>query len=229
MQYTWLLFDADNTLFDYDVAEGNALRTTLDSYGIASGPEHLETYRQINARLWRVFEKGSISAPEIRIQRMQELFSFYKLDLDPGEFSQAYLAGLSAGSDLIEGAEVVVKALGEHYRLAIITNGFAAVQRPRLSGSPIHDCFEVVNISEEIGIAKPHVGFFEAAFESLGNPPREEALIIGDSLTSDMQGGMNYGVDTCWFNPTGASRDNKYRLTYEIKRLQELLSLLLPR
>jgi 2-haloacid dehalogenase len=226
MTYTWLLSDADGTLFDYDRAEATALEQAFAEVGAEFEPSCLHTYREINARVWREFENGHITAERLRLRRFEMLFEALRQPLTPATFSRVYLRHLARASHLIEGAREVVPALCAKYRLALITNGLRDVQRPRLAGSPIRDCFADVIISEEVGAAKPDPAIFDAAFERLGRPPRTEVLLVGDSLTSDIAGGHAYGLDTCWFDPTSA-RPAGATSTYEIRHLTELARLLL--
>jgi len=225
MPYSCLLFDADGTLFDYDTAEAKALAATFTDSGIPYTHDYANVYRVINAQMWADFELGKISQLELRSARFGRLFQAINVDADPHAFSDTYLTNLGNAADLFPGALEIVDALHENYRLLLITNGIPKVQRSRLSRSPIQPLFEAVIISGEIGIAKPHPGIFDAAFQAMGSPPKEETLIIGDSLTSDIQGGINYGIDTCWYNPDRRPSDPKIPATYEIHRLNELLTL----
>jgi 2-haloacid dehalogenase len=226
MKYEWLLFDADGTLFDYDKAEGVALEKTCRTFGFGFEPGYREAYRSINQQLWLDFENGLISSTVLRTRRFELLFEEIGAGGDLREFSDRYLANLADGSELMEGAEQIVSALHQRYRLALITNGLKQVQRPRLERSALKDSFSAFIISEEVGAAKPDAAIFDAAFRQMGNPSRERVLIIGDSLTSDIQGGNNYGIDTCWFNPNHAPPALGVSLKYEIHRLSELIKLL---
>jgi 2-haloacid dehalogenase len=226
MKYKWLLFDADGTLFDYDKAESIALEKTCVSFGLGFQPEYRDTYRRINHQLWLDFEHGLVTSQALRIRRFELLFETIGAGLNPQLFSDRYLVNLADGSELMEGAETVVKALQRRYRLALITNGLKQVQRPRLERSVIRDYFSVFVISEEVGAAKPDAAIFDAAFRQMQNPERNQVLIIGDSLTSDIRGGNNYGIDACWFNPNHAPRDSGVTLQYEIHQLSELLNIL---
>lgn len=227
MIYKWLLFDADGTLFDYDKAEAAALEQTFTHFHLEFEPGYRQLYREINRQLWLEFETGTVSAEALRLRRFERLLAGQAHHISPQAFSDQYLLCLAAGTDLIEGALEVVQALQSHYQLALITNGFKAVQRPRLAQSALRDFFPVVVISEEVGAAKPAPAIFEAAFEQMGHPSRAEVLLIGDSLTSDIQGGHNYGLDTCWFNPTRAPNHLDIASAYEITHLAGLLPLLL--
>jgi 2-haloacid dehalogenase len=225
MRYQWLLFDADGTLFDYDRAEAAALRHTFDQTGLTFEPGYGEMYRQINKSIWLEFEQGQISQERLRIKRFELLFEALGIDLDSAAFSARYLANLARGTCLIDGAEEVVKLLHGRLCMAIVTNGLKEVQRPRLDRSAIGDYFAAIVISEEVGAAKPDPRFFDATFDRIGHPKKEDVLMVGDSLTSDIKGGNNYGIDTCWFNPTFKSREMDVKARYVIGQLQELLDL----
>lgn len=225
MKYEWLLFDADGTLFDYDKAEGTSLELTFKEFGIAYEPGYGDTYRRINAAIWGQFEEGRISQERLRTKRFELLFEALRVEGDAEAFSARYLRNLAEGSELIEGAEDVVRALRGQVGLMVITNGLADVQRPRFARSAIGDCFTDLVISEEVGAAKPHGKIFDVAFERMRFPRQQQVLIIGDSLSSDIKGGNSYGIDTCWFNPRREPGDEEVEPTYEIAALGELLSL----
>ena len=224
MRYSWLLFDADDTLFDFAKAEANALKWTLDQSGLPFLPEYVHQYARCNQQVWQEFERGLVTSTELRVKRFRLFFDKAGLSADTAAASQLYLRNLAFGTDLQEAADEVVHGLKNTFHLALVTNGLKDVQRPRLERSSLRDCFEHVFISEEIGAAKPAPAFFEAAFSALGQPARESVLIIGDSLSSDMKGGLDYGIDTCWYNPQGKS--TSLPVTYQIKRLAELEELL---
>ncbi|HET6444154.1 MAG TPA: YjjG family noncanonical pyrimidine nucleotidase [candidate division Zixibacteria bacterium] len=228
-RYRWLLFDADGTLFDYDYAETAALANSFRDFELPYRPDFAQEYREINGQIWRDFELGLIDQKSLRTRRFILLFNSLELDVDPESFSDIYLEHLSKGTYLIDHAEEVLEQLRPGFNLAIITNGLKDVQRPRFARSSIGTYFDVLVISEEIGAAKPDPAIFDAAFNLLGNPPRKEVLIIGDSLTSDIAGGANYGIDTCWFNPSQKSPDISLDIDYEITDLRQLLDILSPR
>ena len=224
MSYTWLLFDADDTLFDYPLAEGKALRNTFEYFGQVYRSEYLRIYQVFNQQVWGEFERGETSASELRLKRFRLLFDEIGISLDLQDFSQHYLENLAQASDLFPGTAELLQALADRYHIALVTNGLKEVQRPRLERSAIRPFIEKIFISEEMGNAKPVAGFFEAVFQEIGHPPKNQVLIIGDSLTSDIQGGLNYGIDTCWFNPAG--KTTALPVTYTIKTLGQLLDIL---
>jgi 2-haloacid dehalogenase len=157
-------------------------------------------------------------------KRFRLLFDEIQVPLDPQDFSQQYLENLACASDLLPGAADVLDVLSKKYHIALVTNGLKEVQRPRLERSAIRSFIEKIFISEEMGVAKPDPGFFDAVFREVGNPSKNTVLIIGDSPTSDMLGGVNYGIATCWFNPLG--KTSELPVTYQINTLTQLLDIL---
>ena len=227
MKYKWLLFDADGTLFDYDVAEKTALAATFAAFSLPYTDDVLDIYREINDQMWQAFELGEITQKDLKTERFRRLLESVGVndDLAPDDFSHRYLHNLGNCAFLIPDAERVLGALSEKVHLALITNGLKKVQRSRLAQSTIGHYFEAILISEELGVAKPHPGIFDAAFAAMGNPGKDRVLIIGDSLSSDIKGGNAYGIATCWFNPQGNPRSTAYRIDYEIQSLEQILDI----
>ena len=223
MKYRWILFDADGTLFDYDSAESFAFKTTLESHDYDATPDSLKMYRRINSRLFRELEMGQIKAKELRTKRFKLLFSQLNFKIDVNEFSHQYLGNLSKASRLLPGALETVTALYSKCKLLIITNGIGEVQRSRFNASELKPYFEDIIISDEVGAAKPSKEIFDIVFEKMNMPAKKETLIVGDSLTSDMSGGVNFGIDTCWYNPLGMNNDQDLLVTYEIQNLEQVI------
>ena len=226
MRYKWILFDADNTLFDYDAAEFGALSATFNELGRPLTPEDRATYREINHQNWQAYERGEITQVVLRTRRFAQFLAALGLAEDPDAVSQRYLFHLGNRTDLVEGALPLVEALDGRVGQMIITNGLKDVQRSRLGQSDIGRFFSDIVISEEVGVAKPDGRIFDVAFDLMGNPHKTEVLIVGDSLTSDMQGGLNYGIDTCWFNPGKRPNGLGLDVGFEIGRLDALLPIL---
>jgi 2-haloacid dehalogenase len=224
--YSWLLFDADGTLFDYNYAEENAIKNTFEQSGFTYSLDYLEAYKIINEQIWKDYENGMIQQQELKTKRFTRLFDKLKLDADARLFSGKYLRNLSLCSRLLEGAEEVCGILSGKYSLAIITNGLEEVQRPRYNNSGIKKYFKEIIISDEIGAAKPDKAYFDGVFRKIGSPLKSKVLVIGDSITSDIQGGINYGIDTCWFNPNNNNYDSNLNITHIIRQLKDLISFL---
>jgi 2-haloacid dehalogenase len=225
-RYPWLLFDADDTLFDYRRAEEQALAEAFGLTGIAYDPAWLAVYQRINAAAWRALEEGRTTSARLRVMRFEELADELALDLDPTTFAARYMERLAAQTSLVDGAVDTLAAVLPGRQLAIITNGIAQVQRPRVAASAIAGLVDHLVISEEVGAAKPDPAIFAEAMERMGRPERREVLVIGDSLSSDIAGGRAAGLDTCWYNPDGVARGSGPAPTYEIRRLPDLVPLL---
>lgn len=225
MKYEIILFDVDDTLFDFGTSEKRALHKTFLAFEMPFGFSDLEeSYKKISAILWRDLEKGSITLTDLGVERFRRLFLDHKLEIDPYTFNRMYLSNLGNETHLVQGALELCNNLSNH-RLAIITNGYTAVQNARIGASPLSMTFEHIIISEEVGFQKPEKGIFDYAFSKLKITDKSKVLIIGDSLTSDIQGGINYGIDTCWFNPN--QKENKLGIipTYEISELTNLMNI----
>jgi len=224
MKYKLILFDADGTLFDFDKAEKNAFDKTMKSFGIKDDLNLLHTeYEKINKAIWQDFEEKKISSKDLRIERFKRFFENQELDLKPEKVSPVYLVNLSKGIDLIDGAEKVVKFLHGKCELALATNGLSDVQRPRFAKSALSKYFKHIFISEEIGFPKPEKEYFDFIFEQL--PFRDSAMIIGDNLRSDIQGGNRNGIPSCWFNPAKLENTSGIVPSFEIHDLAEIKKL----
>jgi 2-haloacid dehalogenase len=220
--YPWLWFDADGTLFDYNRAEATALRNTFQTLTLPFEDSYLDVYRKINHGLWQALERQEITQAVLRLRRFELLMEALRMSGSAEQMSSAYVEQLSICSELMEGAYEVLQSFYGKSQIAIVTNGLQTVQRGRLEHSTIRGFISELIISEEIGAAKPGAAFFDAAFERCGRPLKSDVLIIGDSLTSDIQGGVDYGIDTCWFNPMGELKPEGVSITYEIRHLREL-------
>jgi 2-haloacid dehalogenase len=221
-RYRWLLFDADGTLFDYDRAERTALEQALGQIGVSFDPGYLPAYRRINGALWQEVEKGEITPGVVKVRRFELLLEAIGVVKSAAALSASYLECLAKCSELVEGAEAVLKALHGTHRIAILTNGLTVVQRGRLARSVIRHHISDIIISEEIGAAKPAKAFFDTAFARLGHPSKSEVLMIGDGWASDIQGAVQYGIDACWYNPGHKPRPADVEITREIASLREL-------
>jgi 2-haloacid dehalogenase len=224
-RYRWLLFDADGTLFDYDAAEKDALERTFAQFALPIGKDTADAYRAINQQLWQALERREVTPQALKVERFRRLFAATGVRADAAEFGLAYLDNLAEASHLMAGAREVIADLRGVCRFAIITNGLSTVQRGRISRAAIRDDIAALIISEEIGAAKPAAAIFDAAFAAMGHPARSDVLVIGDSLSSDMQGACDYGVDACWFNPGRLPRPARLPIRYEIGDLREISAL----
>ena len=227
-KYYCILFDADNTLLNFDAAENKALAETLVNYGIEPDAETVQTYRTINEELWRQLEKGQIRREKLFGERFSRFLKAINAAGDGVEMNRCYLEQLSTHPDLMSPEVLdVLRELSEVATLAIVSNGAQKVQTRRLAESGVMNFMEDVFISEKMGCEKPSARIFDAALRALGVENREHVLMVGDSLSSDIQGGSNAGLDTCWYNPNHAENPGKVIPTYEISSLEELYPLVM--
>jgi len=182
-------------------------------------------YKEINSGIWQDFEKHLISAKDLRVERFRRFVEQENLNINPVEMSEKYLLFLSEGTYLIEGATKVVSAIKQPK--ALITNGLTEVQYPRIQNSPLAPYFNHIFISEEIGFPKPEPEIFEFAFKQVEYNNKSSAIIIGDNLSSDIKGGNNFGIDTCWFNIHNLENKTNIIPDYEISNLNEVLEIVL--
>lgn len=223
MAYSTLLFDLDHTLFDSDAAEIAAYAHTMEAIGLDDADQHFDRYVAINQEMWRAVEGGTLRPDEVRFRRFEQFTRETGVDADPVAMAESFVWGLGAHGDLYAGTREVLDELAGRARLAMITNGLSEVQRARIERLDLDRYFDAVIISSEVGVTKPRREIFDLGFEQLGSPDRTTALMIGDSLTSDIRGGRNAGIATCWFNPHGLVAGPDDYVTHEIRHLAELL------
>lgn len=225
--YKLILLDADRTVLDFDRAEEYSITKGLKDKGVDMDFDSLiETYREINMALWHAYELGEFDKKKIPAERYRRLFDAFGIELDPVEFGGVYLDNLSQCGFVLDGAVDLCKYLHEKYKVVILTNGIKFVQDGRMEKAPIKDYVHDIVISDEVGYPKPYVEIFDFTLNKVGDYDKSEILMIGDSLTSDIQGGINYGIDTCWYNPEKSEKKRGIEPTYEIHALEELYKLL---
>ena len=222
-----LLFDLDNTILDFDKAEANAITKALGKAGITVTDKMRSRYNKINLAQWKLLEQGKMTREEIKIRRFKLLFQEFDIKVSPQEVAKHYQTYLGQGHYFIEGAQEVLEQLSKKYRIYVVTNGTLSVQRGRLESSGIKKYLQGVFISEEIGYNKPSIEYFEKCFEQIPGFKKENTVIIGDSLSSDIQGGINAGIQTIWFHrPQDQTKDPQPKPDYEIKSLKSLIDML---
>lgn len=222
-KYELILFDQDGTLFDYKKAEEYALKKSMEHFGIGlECDSYLERYRKINRKVWVEFERGGTSLEELKSKRFKILFNALGIDQNTEKFSDKYLYYVSKSPFVTEGAEEVVSYLYGRCKLALATNGIYSAQYERLKSSPLRDYFDILVVSEKIGFAKPDPNFFACVFREAQHSDKSTTLIVGDSLSSDIRGGLNFGIDTCWFNPERVKNEGEITPTYQIEKLIQL-------
>ena len=221
-----VLFDLDDTLFDFHKAEKIALTKTLVHFGIDPTEETLALYSTINAAHWKRLELGEISREEVKVGRYRELFETIGVECDPVKATAYYESMLAIGHYFMPGAPELLGELYRKYRLYIVSNGTAKVQEGRIGSSGIAKYMDGIFISQILGANKPDKQFFDICFAEIPDFSLSETVIIGDSLSSDIKGGINAGITTVWFNPKGIENDSDIKPDYTINELSEVPGLL---
>ena len=220
--YKYLLFDADDTLLDFASAEKTAFEGMCAECGIDFTDELYGRYHAINASLWKTLETGGITLDELKIRRYHDLVGNGEA---AAKMAHSYEILLGCQSAVISGAPEICRTLGGKYGIYIITNGIASAQRNRIKNSLLEGLYDGLFISGEIGYAKPDRRFFDAVCEKVGDPDRSHYLVIGDTLSSDIAGANNAGIDSVWLNPHGKETES-VRPTYTVNKLDELYEIL---
>ena len=221
----FLLLDLDDTILDFHKAERIALSKTIRDFGVEPSEAVLSRYHHINKWHWEQLELGLMTRDQVLVGRFDRLFQELGMEVDAAACMKQYEHNLSIGHYFLPGAEEAVKKLHEKYRLFLVSNGTATVQHGRLTSAGLYPYFEQVFISQEIGYNKPEKAYFDRCFERIPGFAPEKALMVGDSLTSDIKGGINAGLNTVWVNPAHKPCGD-IRPDYEIEGLCQLEALL---
>ena len=221
-----VLLDMDNTILDFDAAERSALIKTLEHMGLSPDDAMLQRYSEINLSQWKLLEKGELTIPELKIRRYKLFFDEYGVNCSAEDAAKYYEGQLGMGWFFMDGAKELLEALYGKYRLYIVSNGLTAVQSRRIQHTGIDKYMEGIFLSQEVGAVKPKKEFFDYCFARIDGFVKEETVIVGDSLSSDIKGGKNAGIKTIWFNALGEKAPEELIPDYEFNKLSDLPELL---
>ena len=222
----YLFLDLDDTILDFRQGERNAFCRTMAEFGVDPVPEMMERYSRINMACWKAMERGALTREQLKVVRFETLFGEFHLDLDPQAVSDVFMENLGKGHWFLPGAEEAVESLWKKYRLFLASNGTLSVQRGRMTSANLYRFFEQCFVSEELGATKPSKAFFDAAFAKIPGFDPSRAMMVGDSLSADIQGGINAGIRTCWVNTNGYPPKPDITPDYTIPSLAQLEALL---
>ena len=222
----FLLLDLDDTILDFHKAERIAIAKTIRDFGVEPTEAVVTRYHIINKWHWEQLELGTMTREEILVGRFDVLFRELGREVDAVAVARTYEKNLSTGHYFLPGAEEAVDALHKKYRLFLTSNGTASVQKGRMTSANLYRFFEKVFVSQEIGHNKPAKAYFDACFAQIPGFDPAKALIVGDSLSSDIRGGINAGIKTCWVNPAHLEAKPGVTPDYEIEALSQLPALL---
>ena len=222
----FLLLDLDDTILDFHKAERIAIAKTIRDFGVEPTEEVLSRYHNINKWHWEQLELGTMTRKEVLEGRFDMLFRELGVTVDAASVAHSYEKNLAIGHYFLPGAEETVDALHKKYRLFLTSNGTASVQKGRMTSANLYRFFEKVFVSQEVGHNKPAKAYFDAVFAQIPGFDPAKALIVGDSLSSDIRGGINAGIKTCWVNPAHLTAKADTIPDYEIEALNQLPALL---
>lgn len=224
--YDLFLFDLDDTLLDFRASEVLSFQRTMEELGLQTLTASLfAEYQVVNPSLWKLFEEGKISKDHLKVERFRRILESHQIDLDPEKVSHQYLETLPETVVLYDQAAEVCQKLTEWGEIGIITNGISSVQSRRIQNSAIAPYISFVCVSDDCGYAKPDIRFFEHSVKMAKSFFKDKSLVIGDRIDIDVQGALNFGVDSCWFNPKKISHATGLVPSYEIHHLSQLLTL----
>ena len=221
-----ILFDLDDTILDFHSSESAALTHTLISLGAPATAENIALYSKINDRMWKRLERGELTRPQILVKRFEEFFGEIGLKCNPLEARKLYEHALSKQCPFIDGALPLLEKLYHEYDLYIVSNGTAHVQDGRIAAAGIGRYFKDIFISDKIGVNKPSKAFFDYCFAHIKDFDKKRTIIVGDSPSSDILGGINAGIATCRYNPKRQQNPEGIAPDYEIAELSELTQIL---
>ena len=224
-----LLIDVDDTILDFTKGEKKAITLTLEHFGLPTDQKTIESYHEFNDALWKAYERGEITKPELVLKRFSLLLEKLRAPdrIEPQKMNEVYFENLKIQCEYREGAEEFLDKIKDYYRIVLITNGTTMIQNSRLSLSGLIDKVEKVFISEQLSTKKPELEFFKIVENNLEDFEKSDCVLCGDSLTSDILGGLRYGVPTVWYNPNGNPPRADIKPDYTVTNFESLCDLLI--
>ena len=220
-----ILWDVDATLLDFHAAEKAAIHKLFQQFHLGECSEAM--LQRINRGYWERLEKGELTRDQVLVGRFQEFFEKEKLDVSVAPaFNEAYQSALGDTIVYRDDSYQIIESLQGKVKQYVVSNGTIVAQEKKLRLSGLGALMDGVFLSEELGVEKPNKEFFDKVFAQIGYLDRETVLIVGDSLTSDIRGGNNAGIRTCWYNPGHAALLEDVHIDYEITDLHEVYDLL---
>ncbi len=221
-----ILIDLDNTLIDFNECARHSIINAFSELGFTYTDKVFETFITENVKIWKRLEKGEITKPQLRADRWNIILGKLGIDFDGTILEEMFENGVAKGAYAVEGAYELLDYLKDKYKLYIVSNGFRFVQESRLKIGNFEKYFCDVFVSEDVGIPKPAKEFFDYCFDKLGNPDKNDTILIGDSLSADIIGGINYGIDTIWFNKNNEPLPDRVNPTYTVNTLKKIQGIL---
>ena len=221
-----VLLDLDNTLIDFNECARHSIMNIFEELGFNYTEKVFETFICENVKIWKKLEKGEITKSELRANRWNIILGKLGIDYDGTIIEEKFENGVAQGAYAVDGAYELLDYLYPKYELYIVSNGFRFVQESRLKIGDFRKYFKDIFLSEDVGIQKPAKEFFDYCFKNLGNPEKDDTILIGDSLSADIIGGLNYKIDCIWFNKNGDDLPKEIKPTFIVDKLKEIENIL---
>lgn len=221
-----VLLDLDNTLIDFNECARHSIINSFKKHGFTYTDDVFKTFITENVKIWKRLERGEITKADLRADRWNIILGKLGIDYDGTIIEEEFENGVAQGAYAVEGAYELLDYLYPKYELYIVSNGFRFVQESRLKIGDFRKYFKDIFLSEDIGVQKPAKEFFDYCFKKLEMPPKEDVILIGDSLSADIIGGLNYGIDCIWFNKNGDELSENIKPTYIVNKLKDIEKIL---
>lgn len=225
-KFTVILWDNDNTLMDFEYSLHMALRACFEAFGLKITDEIIARYEEINNAYWKRLERGEVTKKELLDGRFRDLFTELGWEVDAAAFRELFQVELGSYYSLIDNSLDVCRQLHGKIKQYIVTNGVLSTQMKKIKAAGFSDLMEEIFVSEVMGFEKPRKEFFDGCLQKIEEKDLRRILIVGDSLTSDIAGGNNAGIQTCWYNPKGKKAGEEYHIDYEIRNLKEIFDVI---
>lgn len=221
-----ILLDLDNTIIDFNECARHSIMGIFEDLSFPYDENVFNTFICENVKIWKRLELGEIDKPFLRANRWNIILEKLGIDYDGTIIEERFENGVATGAYPVEGAYELLDYLHPKYDIYIVSNGFRFVQESRVKIGNYDKYFKELFLSEDIGIQKPDIRFFNYCYEKIGCPPKEDLILIGDSLSADIKGGNNFGIDTIWFNKNGDAPSDIIKPTYTVEKLKDIEKIL---
>lgn len=221
-----ILIDLDNTLIDFNECARHSIIDIFNKFNLPYSDNVFTTFITENVKIWKRLENSEITKAQLREDRWNIILGKLGIDFDGHIVEDLFEKGVAKSAYAVDGAYELLDYLYPKYDLYIVSNGFRFVQESRLKIGDFEKYFKEIFVSEDVGIPKPATEFFDYCFEKLGNPDKASVVLIGDSLSADIKGGVAYNIDTIWFNKNNDTLPDEIKPDYVVTRLQDINEIL---
>lgn len=221
-----VLIDIDNTLLDFDKCAKASIKYACNVHGIVYEERIFDAFSVINDNFWKMIERGELTKPELHRIRWSTIFKHVGIDSDGPSFENTFRYAVTQSAETVDGAEDLLEYLSKKYTVCVASNAAHSQQAQRLEKAGLSKYIDKFFVSWDIGFDKPDKRFYQACLDGLDGIDKSQVIMIGDSLTADIQGGINIGIKTCWFNKFNTTTPKDVSFDYTVSRLEEIKKIL---